>query len=99
MDSYKITELLQKKNDRLLYVNDFLNMYTFYVELLEEKEKEVGIEYPMLVYEMGDEKNIIEENSNPFLKEENNLDIFNEDLNNKNKEEYNDEYFDENNIF
>ena len=36
-----------------MYIFDFLNMWTFYVELMEIKEPQSGVSYPRLIYSEG----------------------------------------------
>ena len=36
MDSILIANILNNQNTKLLYIYDFMNMWTFYVELIEE---------------------------------------------------------------
>lgn len=46
-------EIVSKENSRLLYVYDFLNMWTFFVELIETGEVEAGVSYPNLLFAHG----------------------------------------------
>ena len=39
---------------KMLYVYDFLNLWTFFVELIETDEPKPGNTYPMLIYTHGD---------------------------------------------
>lgn len=51
-------ELLERfftaDNHKLLYIYDFLNMWTFFVELMEVAEPVVGTGYPALIYAEGE---------------------------------------------
>ncbi len=46
-------EVLKSKNDRILYVYDFLNMWTFFVEVLEINDKKPTLNYPLTVFRFG----------------------------------------------
>ncbi|MGB5943058.1 MAG: hypothetical protein WBG71_09270 [Leeuwenhoekiella sp.] len=48
-----IDELVDKDQTQLIYVYDFLNLWTFFVELADVVEPEDGILYPNLMYVHG----------------------------------------------
>ncbi len=48
-----VKEALKNEKDRLLYVYDFLNMWTFYVEVLEIIDKKPTLNYPLTVFRFG----------------------------------------------
>ncbi len=48
-----VKEVLKNTNDRLLYVYDFLALWTFYVEVLEINENVVTKKYPQTVFRYG----------------------------------------------
>ena len=72
MDSVVLSDLLNEANKKLLYVYDFMSMWTFYVELREEVNSIIGKKYPRIIFSNGDkpseapkklfEKNNSEEN-------------------------------------
>ena len=72
MDSVVLSDLLNDANKKLLYVYDFMSMWTFYVELIEEVNSIIGKKYPRIIFSNGDkpseapkklfEKNNSEEN-------------------------------------
>ena len=39
---------------KMLYVYDFLNLWTFFIELIETDEPKVGNTYPMLIFSHGE---------------------------------------------
>ena len=39
---------------KMLYVYDFLNLWTFFIELIETDEAKPGAAYPMLIYTHGE---------------------------------------------
>lgn len=49
-----LEDIVDKENTRLLYVYDFLNMWTFMVELADISEIETGRIYPNLMYSHGE---------------------------------------------
>ncbi|MFM1878433.1 MAG: hypothetical protein RLZZ241_1299 [Bacteroidota bacterium] len=53
MSNIAIAEVLDKDTPRLLYVYDFLNMWTFFVELADVAEAENGKIYPNLLFSFG----------------------------------------------
>ncbi|MGB3344037.1 MAG: hypothetical protein WBA61_09005 [Aequorivita sp.] len=48
-----LDEIVNRENTRLLYVYDFLNMWTFMVELADIAEPEEGQMYPNLMFAHG----------------------------------------------
>lgn len=54
MNEAYVEDTLSKENPRLLYVYDFLNMWTFMIELSEILEKEPGQAYPNLLFSHGE---------------------------------------------
>lgn len=54
MNQVHIEDLLAKPGDRLLYVYDYLNMWTFFIEFVQHAEAEDGIEYPNVSLEFGE---------------------------------------------
>ena len=53
MDSMLIANVLDNQNTKLLYIYDFMNMWTFYVELIEEAEEIYNILYPRIIFSVG----------------------------------------------
>lgn len=49
-----LEDVVDEENTRLLYVYDFLNMWTFMVELADIAEAEIGQSYPNLMYSHGE---------------------------------------------
>ncbi|WP_179020415.1 IS1096 element passenger TnpR family protein [Winogradskyella forsetii] len=48
-----IKDMIHEASTRLIYVYDFMNMWTFYVELGEIVEEAEGTDYPNLMYVHG----------------------------------------------
>ena len=53
MSETELENVIDKENTRLIYVYDFLNMWTFMIELADIGEAEVGQIYPNLMYTHG----------------------------------------------
>ena len=49
-----MADVLDESQPKLLYVYDFLNMWTFFVELADIAEKEDGRSYPNLLFSFGE---------------------------------------------
>ena len=54
MDFVLIANILNNQNTKLLYIYDFMNMWTFYVELIEEAKEINNIIYPRIILSIGD---------------------------------------------
>jgi hypothetical protein len=94
MNETILEDVVSKENTRLIYVYDFLNMWTFMVELADISEREEGQTYPNLMYVHGqipDEAPEKEFTSEPIEGEEG----FEEDLD-LDPEDYDSLDFDEN---
>jgi hypothetical protein len=101
MSDYAINELLSKEQTKIIYVYDFINMWTFLVELAAVEEAETGVIYPSLLFshgvlpEIAPEKEFEAENDDIYSEfeddlDEDDLDMFGDE---DNYEDYN---FDEN---
>ncbi|WP_308991237.1 hypothetical protein QLS71_001835 [Mariniflexile litorale] len=53
MNETAINDVVHDKQTRLIYVYDFLSMWTFYVELAEIVEETQGVDYPNLMFVHG----------------------------------------------
>lgn len=53
MADFSLEDLLYEKQTKIIYVYDFFNMWTFFVELAAMEEAEVGQPYPQLLYAHG----------------------------------------------
>lgn len=53
MSATIINEVIHEASTRLIYLYDFMNMWTFYVELGEIVEEAEGTDYPNLMYVHG----------------------------------------------
>lgn len=77
MDETCLNDILSREQTKMIYVYDFLNMWTFYVELAEITEPIDGTDYPNLLYAHGELPE-----SPPDKNFEAEEDDFNDDLNN-----------------
>ncbi len=58
MDSINLCSLINQNNTKLLYVYDFMKMWTFYVELVEEGELINNLKYPRIIFSSGTTPNV-----------------------------------------
>ena len=49
-----LNKILSENENRLIYVYDFLNLWTFFVELMETAEKDHLKDYPSLIFSHGE---------------------------------------------
>lgn len=53
MADVTIKKVFPKKNSRLLYIYDFLHMWTFFVELMQIDDKKPALNYPLTINRHG----------------------------------------------
>jgi hypothetical protein len=54
MQSFVLEDALPIEGSKLIYVYDFLSMWTFYIELSEIKENTSNTDLPKIVFAFGD---------------------------------------------
>ena len=54
MDSILIANILNNQNTKLLYIYDFMNMWTFFIELLNETSKKKNESQISLIFSKGE---------------------------------------------
>lgn len=54
MKDYKLDLIFNKQNNNLLYVYDFLNLWTFFVEFISEFHEVEDKSEPLLLFSLGD---------------------------------------------
>ncbi len=54
MHSVILSDILTEKSPKLIYLYDFFNMWTFFVELADIAEKEDGRTYPNVLFSFGE---------------------------------------------
>ena len=81
MSDYLLSDILDKENTKIIYVYDFINMWTFLVELAAIEEVVAGNTYPETIFSVGEmpdeamEKHFIADND-----EDENYNEFEDDL-------------------
>lgn len=63
MSTTTIKDVVHEASPKLIYVYDFLNMWTFYVELAEIVEEAQGTDYPKLMFVHGQIPDVAPEKS------------------------------------
>lgn len=93
MSDYKLSDILDEENTKIIYVYDFINMWTFLVELAAIEEQTAGSTYPETLFSHGEmpdeaiEKNFEADNADDFYDDfedgldEDDLDMFEGDNN------------------
>lgn len=88
MSDYKLSDILDQENTKIIYVYDFINMWTFLVELAAIEEQTAGSTYPETLFSRGEmpdeaiEKNFEADNADDFYDDfedgldEDDLDMF-----------------------
>ena len=54
MGQEQIDQVFDAENHHLIYVYDFLDLWTFFIELIEIGEKELTVLYPNLIFAQGE---------------------------------------------
>ena len=54
MSDYSLSDILDKENTKIIYVYDFINMWTFLVELAAIEEISAGNTYPETIFSHGE---------------------------------------------
>jgi len=93
MSTTIINEIIHEAATKLIYVYDFMNMWTFYVELGEIVEEAQGTDYPNLMFVHGQ---IPDEAPEKVFEAEETNDDFNEFEDDVDIDDYQDLDFDEN---
>ena len=88
MKDYRIADLFIQNEDKLIYVYDFLLMWTFLVELIEITSYNNEQDLPKILYTLGNLPNEAPEKKFEGEKLEEGFDMYNEDG------DYNDDYTD-----
>lgn len=93
MSTTIIKDIVHEASTRLIYVYDFLNMWTFYVELGEIVEEAIGTDYPNLMFVHGQ---IPDEAPEKIFEADEDEDYYNEFEDDLDVDDYSDLDFDEN---
>lgn len=86
MSDFTLEDILYEKQTKIIYVYDFMNMWTFLIELAAIEEKQIGGTYPELLFShgempIGNDPNFESEDDNMFSEfddelDEDDLDMF-----------------------
>ena len=94
MNEKSIDKTVSESSTKLIYVYDFLNMWTFLVELAEVVQEAQGTDYPNLMYVHGQVPNQAPEKTFKAEQNENDLDEYRDDYNSEDYDQldYNDNW-------
>ncbi|MEP1489523.1 MAG: hypothetical protein ABJL44_01990 [Algibacter sp.] len=92
MNETALDGVVHEMQTKLIYVYDFMSMWTFYVELAEIVDETEGLDYPNLMFVQGQ----VPENAPDKVFEADNDDDFNEFEDGLDVDDYEDLDFDEN---
>jgi len=89
MRDFVLKDILHQQQTKIIYVYDFLNMFTFFVELAAIEEEQIGVSYPTLLFAQGEISGIDQKEFqiDDDLEPENYTD-FEEDLDNEDLDEF-----------
>lgn len=100
-DSY-LEDILHEDQTRLVYIYDFLNLWTFKVELADIAERNPSVVYPNLLFVQGQldfgaeiEEPLLDENADPYALEnedEDSYDLFDDADNFEDYDSFNEEW-------
>ncbi|MFY0714849.1 hypothetical protein J1D01_14320 [Seonamhaeicola sp. NFXS20] len=93
MNETKLNDVVHEAQPKLIYIYDFLSMWTFYVELAEIVEEAESTDYPNLMYVHGQIPDTAPERS---FEAEGDDDVFNEFEDDLDVNDYDNLDFDEN---
>jgi hypothetical protein len=79
MKDYKIEFIFNKVNKTMIYVYDFMNLWTFFVEYIDDFNTTEDKEIPLLLFSLGDLPKEAPKKEFEPLKEDEDFDIFDDD--------------------
>ena len=77
MSDYKLSDILDAENTKIIYVYDFINMWTFLVELASIEDQVIGNTYPETIFVHGEMPDYANENN---FEADMNSDQYNDDF-------------------
>ena len=94
MNEKSLDSAVSESSTKLIYVYDFLNMWTFLVELAEVVQEAQGTDYPNLMYVHGQVPNQAPEKTFKAEQNEDDLDEYRDDYNSEDYDQldYNDNW-------
>ena len=99
MKNTLITDEVSAKNQKILYVYDFLRMWIFYVEVVEIKTTSPELTYPAIIREFGDSPDEESKKIDDLLEGMNFGNNDSDDFDDEFDDGYNDEDFDDDDPF
>ncbi|NLJ83205.1 MAG: plasmid pRiA4b ORF-3 family protein [Bacteroidales bacterium] len=81
MDEARISDFIDDPHQRIIYEHDFLNIRTFYIELLKSYEAKPDKTYPVCIHSSAELplKYTVQMAANELLQEENSLNLLKDD--------------------
>lgn len=81
MDEARISDFIDDPHQRIIYEHDFLNIRTFYIELLKSYEAKPNKTYPVCIHSSAElpQKYTVQMAANELLQEENSLNLLKDD--------------------
>lgn len=95
MANYVLNDILDEDNTKIIYVYDFLNMWTFFVELAAIEEPEAATAYPDLLFSHGEMPDSAPDNAFSANIEDDIYGEFDDDYDEEDMDMFNDEGFEE----
>ncbi len=93
MQDFILKDILHQEQTKIIYVYDFLNMFTFFVELGAVEQPETGIDYPVLLFAHGEITGIDEKNFEADFDENDLYSDFEDDLDQDDLDMFGDDEF------
>ncbi|MDO5655200.1 MAG: hypothetical protein Q4G27_03575 [Flavobacteriaceae bacterium] len=93
MEDVKIKQVISEKGNKMIYVYDFFNLWTFFVEVIETDVISMNSEFPALVFSYGVRPELAPEND---FKEILDFDI---DFDLDNDDDFEEDFFDESDMW
>lgn len=93
MQDFVLKDILHQEQTKIIYVYDFLNMFTFFVELGAIEEEQNGETYPSLLYAHGEISGIDENGFDIDFDEEDLYSDFEDDLDQDDLDMFSDDEF------
>ena len=97
MSDYQLIDILNGENTKIIYVYDFINMWTFLVELAAvEEAQEIGVIYPSLLFSHGEmPAEAMEKHFQADFEEEESYNEYEDDLDEHDLDSFGDDSFED----
>lgn len=93
MQDFILKDILFQEQTKIIYVYDFLNMFTFFVELAAVEEQEATENYPVLLFAHGEISGVDQNNFDTDFDEEDLYSDFEDDLDEEDLDMFGDDEF------